>query len=202
MPHKVFVSYHHERDQFYATELRDFYGAYDALIDRSLPDEIDSDDDGYILAQIRQKHLRDSTVTVVLIGECTWARKWVDWEIYSSLRPYGSRTINGLLGILLPNGHRLPDRFADNYREIDTVNGPRQVGYARLVRWEVVAPPNGWRLPGLQSLLRDEIAAKRRALMDWVQRAFDNRTRDDLIDNSRPRMRRNRACPESTFRLW
>ncbi|WP_209440993.1 TIR domain-containing protein [Paenibacillus maysiensis] len=43
---------------------------------------------------MRTKHLKDSTVTFVLIGESTWSRRWVDWEIYSSLCGYGERTAN------------------------------------------------------------------------------------------------------------
>ncbi|WP_372493341.1 TIR domain-containing protein [Janibacter melonis] len=36
--------------------------------------------------RIRTKYLGDSSVTIVLVGSCTWARRYVDWEVYSSLR--------------------------------------------------------------------------------------------------------------------
>ena len=39
-----------------------------------------------IRQRIRDNFIRDATVTVVLIGPCTWQRKYVDWEIGSSLR--------------------------------------------------------------------------------------------------------------------
>ncbi|WP_123040155.1 TIR domain-containing protein [Cohnella candidum] len=125
MARKVFVSYHHANDQTRATHLRDTYGSNDTLIDRSLPDAYDSANDDYILQLIRQNHLKESTVTIVLIGSETYKRKWVDWEIYSSLRPYGSRSRNGLLGIYLPNYGEVPARLLDNINS----------GYAVTMNW-------------------------------------------------------------------
>jgi hypothetical protein len=46
--------------------------------------------------------LRDSTVTLVLIGKETWKRKHVDWEIGSSIRSTQYSPRSGLLGIFLP----------------------------------------------------------------------------------------------------
>lgn len=189
MAHKVFVSYHHEKDQWYANELRDFYGATDTFIDRSLPEEIDSDDDDYILAQIRTKHLRTSTVTIVLVGELTWSRKWVDWEIYSSLRPYRDRTVNGLLAIILPTATRWPDRLVDNYKEELMFGKVVQTGYAKAVHWNDVAPPPGWRTPWANQAL---VAERRRYLSAWIEYAYKNREHPELINNTRPRMKRNR----------
>lgn len=85
--------------------------------------------DDEILAAIRQEHLKDSTVTIVLIGSETANRKWIDWEIYSSLRPYGSRSRNGLLGIYLPTAGETPARLQDN---IDS-------GYAVTMEWENIS---------------------------------------------------------------
>lgn len=195
MAHKVFVSFHHEKDQSYANEFRDFYGANDAIIDKSLPEEINSEDNDYILGEIRTKHLKDSTVTAVLVGQETWSRKWVDWEIYSSLRSYRNRTINGLLGIILPNAGQWPDRLADNYREEQRFGKTVQTGYAKVIRWSDIAPPFGWRLgtPLLQGL----ISERRRVLTAWIESAFQNRSRPELIVNNRPRMQRNRPIQQS-----
>jgi hypothetical protein len=64
--------------------------------------------------------IRDSTVTVVLIGQETGGRSWVDWEIYHSLRKSDGKTANGLLGVYIPNkSHRIPDRLQDNISEIN-----------------------------------------------------------------------------------
>ncbi|MFD0696492.1 TIR domain-containing protein [Paenibacillus sp. GCM10027628] len=159
MAHKVFVSYHHANDQAKADYLKTAYGANNTIIDRSLDEEIDSDDDDYILEQIRTKHLKESTVTIVLIGNETSGRKWVDWEIYASLRPYGSRSRNGLLGIYLPTAGDTPARLQDN---IDS-------GYAVTMDWK-----------NLSTQLESKI-----------EQAFNNRTKDSLVRNSRPRRKRN-----------
>lgn len=122
--HKVFVSYHHE-DQRYKN---DFVRMMEYnFVDKSVEDG-DINDDYISTETIRQKirdeFIRDATVTVVLIGPCTWQRKHVDWEIGSSLRSTHLNSRCGLLGILLPNhtnyGSKqytpslIPPRLADN----------------------------------------------------------------------------------------
>lgn len=102
--HKVFVSYHAAD----AVEVVNFIEKYDdVFIARAIgmeedgSDIIDSTNVDYIRRTIREKYLKDSTVTMVLVGQCTWARKFVDWEIYSSLR--SNPTPNGLLAVQLPS---------------------------------------------------------------------------------------------------
>ena len=126
--HKVFISYHHDEDQEYADRLRLLYGESKAIIDKSMYDDLSHLQTETILKRIRREHLLDSTVTVVLVGEHTWGRKWIDWEIYSSLRGYGERTVNGLLGVYLPKHRRKHFRLTDNVRS----------GYAIKIKWEDV----------------------------------------------------------------
>lgn len=116
--HKVFVSYHAAD----AVEVVEFIEKYDEVfIARAIgmeedgSDIIDSTNVEYIRRTIREKYLKDSTVTMVLVGACTWARKFVDWEIYSSLR--SSPTPNGLLAVQLPStstSTRAPNRLELN----------------------------------------------------------------------------------------
>jgi hypothetical protein len=83
-------------------------------------DFIDSSDPEYVMGQIRKKYLLDSTITMVLIGTCTHSRRYVDWELKSSLRRGENYTPNGLVGFLLPSALPqaiLPDRFAANWRQ-------------------------------------------------------------------------------------
>lgn len=99
--HKVFITFHHE-DQKFRDLFVDMLGGH--VVDRSVGDG-DIDDMLHvdtIRRKIRDEFIADATVTIVLIGRCTWQRKHVDWEINSSLRAteYNSRC--GLLGILLP----------------------------------------------------------------------------------------------------
>ncbi|MCL2563169.1 MAG: TIR domain-containing protein [Oscillospiraceae bacterium] len=159
MAHKVFVSYHHENDQDRANHLKETYGSNNTFLDRSLPDAYDDKTNDEILELIRTNHLKNSTVTIVLIGSETANRKWVDWEIYASLRPYGDRTRNGLLAIYLPTAGDAPARLQDN---LDS-------GYAVSMKWGNIS----WQLESK------------------VQEAFDNRTKVDLVRNSRPRRKRN-----------
>ena len=102
--HKVFISYFHEDDQEYKDRL---VQALDSkFVDRSVS-QGDIHDEGLHLEEIRRRirddHISDATVTIVLIGPCTWQRKHVDWEISASLihRPNNARC--GLLGLLLPS---------------------------------------------------------------------------------------------------
>jgi len=126
--HKVFLSYHHDADQVYADALVDYYGKQKAIIDKSMYDDLSHLRNDTILKKIRYEHLSDSTVTVVLVGEHTWGRKWIDWEIHSSLRSYSHRTRNGLVGIYLPDHRRKHFRLTDNINS----------GYAIRLRWEHV----------------------------------------------------------------
>lgn len=190
---KVFVSYHHGKDQDYANALRRVYSLTDTLIDRSLPDKINSNNNDYILSVIRTQHLKTSTVTIVLIGEDTWSRKWVDWEIYSSLRPYGMRTVNGLLGILLPTATYLPPRFAQNYKEALLGNRTVQVGYAKLINWELINPPLLPLAVNIIEKLRYQqiLNEKKRNLRIWIEMAFQNRPKTHLICNDMERLENN-----------
>ena len=103
--HKVFVSYHHENDQDYRNRFELLFSSYfDIMVSKSVQiGDIESNlKTGTIRQKIRDEYLRDSTVTVVLIGAETWKRKHVDWEISSSIRKTEYNPRSGLLGIILP----------------------------------------------------------------------------------------------------
>jgi hypothetical protein len=132
---------------------------------------IESDDDAYVLGQIQKKYLWDSTVTIALIGQCTWSRRFIDWEIYSSLRAGAVNNLNGLLAIQLPSvdgtSPRLLSRLQDN------LPNDSKDAYGRYIRY-----------PSTEASLRN-----------WIDDAFHARTtRNGLIDNSQPRRRKNSAC--------
>lgn len=65
-------------------------------------DLINSDNSEYVMGEIRRKYLMDSSVTILLVGKCTHGRRYVDWELKSSLRR-GLNTPNGLLAFVLPS---------------------------------------------------------------------------------------------------
>ena len=100
--HKVFISYHHENDQGYKESLATFARKHQIFIDASVytEDILDGHSDESIRELIRDHYLRDSTVTIVLVGTETKRRKHVDWEVYSSMY---DGTVNKRSGILVIN---------------------------------------------------------------------------------------------------
>lgn len=132
-------------------------------------DFIDSTNTDYVMTQVRKKYLQDTTVTIVLVGSCTHSRRYVDWEIKTSLRQ-GQYTPNGLMGIILPSQGSscyMPPRLQENWTK-EHANC-----YARY--W--VYPSSAQELGG------------------WIEDAFSARTsRTHLINNAQDMMRYNARC--------
>lgn len=178
MRHKCFISYHHDDQAEVDRFIRAFDIDRDVFISRGLGGEMDGDiinssDTDYVMRRIRELYLRDSTVTIVLMGKCTWARRYVDWEIQSSIRSGETVTPNGLLGIMLPSFPKrnglFPKRFVANLKQSTEVRDC----YARWIRY-----------PGSGDVLKTAIEA-----------AFNRRaTHRKWINNPRERFRYNRQC--------
>ena len=102
--HKVFISYHHGNDQGYKDDLVEFGEQHSIFIDQSVDtgDIADSLSDERIREKIRDEYLKDSTVTIVLVGTETKRRKHVDWEIYSSMYDGAINKKSGILVVNLP----------------------------------------------------------------------------------------------------
>ncbi len=178
---KCFISYHHtdqdEVDQF----VLDFDHERDGFIARGLgqgmsPDIIDSTDTDYVMRRIRELFLEDSTVTLVLMGRCTWARRYVDWEMQASLRSGATVTPNGLLGIKLPSypssGGQFPQRLNDNLLS----NADKQAGNECFAR-QMTYPQST------------------DALVTTIEAAFDRRTTHaKYIVNPRERFSNSKQC--------
>ena len=137
--HRAFISYHDE-DRDWKDKFSRQMGKH--IIDRSV--KVGNIDDINIKTEtirqkIRDNFLRDSSVTVVLIGPCTWRRMHVDWEVGSSLRDTKRNPRSGLLGILLPNhpdynkkrhnSRLMPPRLADNLEGEDPLCGHLQLAH-------------------------------------------------------------------------
>ena len=165
--HKVFVSYHHE-DQEYKDRFVQMMNGF--MVDKSVNtgDIIDS---GLYVDEIRRRirddYIAEATVTVVLVGPCTWQRKHVDWEIAASLTDTAHNDRCGLLGIRLPihtdsreaeyDPRLLPRRLADNCDGNDP--------FAAVHRW---------------SGSDNEVNRVRK----WIDDAFSRRKRQPDPDNS------------------
>lgn len=173
--HTVFISYHHHQDQKYRDKFVTMMG--DAIVDKSVGDG-DIDDSNIKTDTIRQR-IRDdfiagASVTVVLIGSCTWRRKHVDWEIGASLMATKKNPRCGLVGILLPthpnyrskkrDPHLIPPRLADNCKGSDP--------YACIYDW----------------------SGNRGEIREWINQAFTRR-KGTPPHNSRKQFKNNRGGP-------
>ena len=103
---KVFVSYHHTGDQaYYDAFSKASCDMYDVITDNSLEREVDSNDVDYVRRRIRENYLSGSSWTIVLVGKDTWGRKYVDWEIGTTLEKE-----HGLIGVQLPTAPLAAER--------------------------------------------------------------------------------------------
>lgn len=171
--HKCFISYHHANDQFYKNRFVNLFdNAYDIFIDGSVNDGDISDQlqTETIRQKIRDNYLRDTSVTIVLIGTETWKRKHIDWEISSSIRQTEYNPRSGLLGIILPTH---PDYYKSIYtptlippRLYD--NAKRECGFAKIYKW--TEDPN--------------------LIQNWINEAYERKSYINP-DNSRPLFGKN-----------
>lgn len=148
-------------------------------------DFINSDNPEYVMSEIRRKYLGNASVTILLIGTCTHSRRYIDWEIKSSLKR-GANVPNGLLAYVLPSAmppaHGLfgplewtqrawpavPDRLSANWNYYQT-----DACYARYCV-----------MPTSADELRRQIEA---AVLDRTNRAH-------LIKNDADMMKNNAKC--------
>ncbi len=136
--HKVFVSYHHANDQGYKEKFDRMFGEkFDILVNESVQDgDIDLNLKTETIRQkIRDEYLRDSTVTVVLIGKDTWKRKHVDWEIAASLRNTSFNPRSGLIGIILPSHSNYKKEDYDKYTMPPRLADNLDNGFAKIIDW-------------------------------------------------------------------
>ena len=102
--HRVFISFYHRDDQRYKDALVKWAEDNNVFIDGSvetgdIPDYLD---DQQIRETIRDEYLKDTSVTIVLVGPNTRHRKHVDWEIYSSMYDGKKHTRSGIIVVMLP----------------------------------------------------------------------------------------------------
>src|SRR5580692_10801423 len=91
----VFVSYHHDNDQYYYNQLAAACDQFCQLIrDASLREPLDSEDSDYISRAIREGYITGTSCTIVLCGTETSKRKHIDWEIKATLDK-----VHGLVGV-------------------------------------------------------------------------------------------------------
>lgn len=129
-----FISYHHDDQGEVDAFIRIFDHSWDGFTARGLgqgmdPDIINSNDTDYVMRRIRERYLKGSSVTMVMLGRQTWSRRYVDWEIQASLRQDREITPNGLLGIKLPS-FRETDRFPERFNMNLMTEAAKKAGHA------------------------------------------------------------------------
>ena len=170
-PCQVFVSFH-SKDRAYRDKFVGMLGG--RIVDRSVRDgDIDTDTSAAeIRRKIRDDFIAEATVTVVLVGRCTWRRKHVDWEIGASLTDTAHNARCGLLGILLPNHPNFKKKL--NPRLIPPRLARNRGGgnaFASLHHW----------------------TGDVTALTDWIDQAYRRRRLDPPPDNSYTPFAKNRT---------
>ena len=128
----VFVSYSHRLDQTDADKFRNKFGDLShpekmAFSDRSLQNQdLSCLSDETIKNYYIRPRIRNSSVTIVLIGSETGGRWWVDWEIYYSMLKTVNNERNGVIGMLLPyKEHYIPERIRMNREYCSIVDMPK-----------------------------------------------------------------------------
>ena len=170
--HRCFVTHHAANATAVRAFVDEFSGVFTAKTVgvTDADDFIDSDDRDYVMRRIREKYLTDTTVTIVLIGQCTKARKYVDWEIASSLRNDPTNRRSGLLGINMKSfGSQwlAPPRLENNCNSKN---------------------------PASSYALYKSYPSTAQVLRNAIQSAFDRRT-THTPDNKSPLFKNNRPCP-------
>ena len=159
---KVFISYHHRNDQGWYDRFSTLYSSnLELFSDNSLDRVIDSDNSEYLNRTIREECIFGSSITIVLCGAETGKRRWVDWEIYSTLY-----CEHALLGLVLPTCSRSSD---NKYIVPTRLHYNIESGYARWILWTENA----------------------QTLSNSIEDAIRRSSQKNLIRNSEERMKRS-----------
>ncbi|MCP4394721.1 MAG: hypothetical protein GY804_10720 [Alphaproteobacteria bacterium] len=126
--HQAYLSYDVDKDGRYVDRLLASLHEYvDFFSEGPLDDPSKSHDAEYVTKQIREKHLKWSSATIVLCGEDTFKKKKIDWEIHATLQ-----NKQALMGVILPSAEKahngkviVPERLMDNVKS----------GYATCIGW-------------------------------------------------------------------
>ena len=199
MAHRVFVSYHHANDQWYKDELVKWAKVNDIFVDWCVNTGDISDDltDEQIRIKIRDEYLKDSTVTIVLVGIETKNRKHIDWEIYSSM--YDGK-VNKKSGIIVIN---LPEVNCSYYTAAHL--GEKETVFPENTNWQTITEREEYerRYPYMPARIIDNLlkTEAKISVIGWekltvdklkymIEKAFADRE-SCTYDLSRPMRRRN-----------
>ncbi len=155
--HRVFISYHHANDHEYKANLLALNALHGVFIDKSVDTgDIDPNvPDESIRVKIRDEYLRDSTVTILLVGTETAGRKHIDWELYSSMIDGQVNKKSGIVVVQLPSTS--PKYFTASHGDIE-----KEQVYPEVSNWCTVDSRSEYerRYPYLPARMIDQLLAK------------------------------------------
>ncbi len=198
--HKVFISFHHD-DQYYKNRLLEINFIHKIFIDGSVDigDISDDLDDNAIRQKIRDEYLKETCVTILLIGQGTKNRKHIDWEIYSSMY---DGIVNKKSGVLIIN---LPSIYCNYFTS--SHSGEKEKLYPYITEWISISKRSEYesRYPYMPERIIDNLLNKESkiSVVDWtkiennpsilsflIESTFNDRTGCNY-DLSRPLRRAN-----------
>ena len=182
-PQTIYLCYHPEDQAHVDAFLQDFDHLNGLAVwrEEALSEDILRDNDKHsVIHKIRERYLKDSAITLLLIGPCTYTRRSVDLELMASLHHGGDEMAdedeaemlpNGLLGVMLPNYNNagFPDRLNENLQVPD--RGTQ--AYANVIPY-----------PESRDALVDALADAERARSERL----------DLVHNTPQMFSEDRAC--------
>ena len=198
--HKVFISFHHDNDQWYKDELVR-YGTVNGIFKDGSVDlgEIPDDwDPQQIREYIRDEHLKDTTVTILLVGTETRNRKHIDWELYSSMYDGKKNKKSGIVVINLPSVNCQYHTLCSQEEKIEIL--PKQKNWITITNRTEFEK----RYPFMPARIIDNLMKKgvKISVVNWtditspdkltllLDKAYDSRTSNDY-DMTRPMKIRN-----------
>ncbi|MCE2508872.1 MAG: TIR domain-containing protein [Nitrosopumilaceae archaeon] len=158
-----------------------------------MPDNLSAES---IRKKIRDEYLRDSTVTIVLVGTETRRRKHIDWEIHSSMYDGSVNRRSGIVVIMLPSANDNSIYAPHGWEEQRLYPNTRWMSIASKVEFERQHPYIPDRL--ISNIIKDDVKI---SIVSWdklndhilgslVEMAFRDRE-DCKYDLSQPMRRAN-----------
>ena len=180
MKHRVFISYHHDNDQPYKDYLCELNTRHDIFIDCSVDTSTISENlsDELIRQNIRDNYLRNSTVTILLVGAQTRYRKHVDWELFSSMIDGKMNKKSGILVINLPTANSIHCNAPHGDEE-------KKIVYPEYEYWTSISTRNEYELryPKMPPRITDNLISKNTyiSVVPW-EKACKSTNLEFLID--------------------
>jgi len=200
---RVFISYYHYDDGSYRKKFEKKFS--DLFQNISVkPGEIDdANSDRYIYQLIRQGKISNATVVVVLIGNRTYCRKHIDWEISAALdRRVGNKKA-GVVGILLPTSKLFNTNIIEWIKKIKEEEVDIKERNIYSVTDDINKELATQKFHELPPRFLDNLLSGYAVFYKWteklpkiiniIEEAFTNRKYEDLVVNARKQYSINRC---------